>query len=285
MIKTKGTYSDLLVILIFATVTLIFVTNTELENSPIRTILGLPMVLFVPGYIMVAVFFPKKGDIDNVERIALSLGFSIVVISFLGLLLNFTFGIKFLVMIEALYIYIIVFISIAIYRRKKLPKEERFSVAFDRIYEIIENDIKQKSKIGSILTLIIIFTFVIILGMAYYMISNPKVGEKFTEFYILNSSRGADNYPTDLHLNNPDMLLVGIINNEYSSTNYTVQVALDKNVLASEKFVLNHGGTWEKNVTFVPNKVGTHMKLEFWLFRDSDFSVPYRSLFLLVNAT
>src|SRR5690348_12935609 len=42
--------------------------------------LGLALALFLPGYVLVAALFPKDGEIDWVERIALSFGLSIIVV-------------------------------------------------------------------------------------------------------------------------------------------------------------------------------------------------------------
>jgi len=65
------------------------------EISPIRIILGLPLVLFLPGYSLIAALFPGKDDLDAIERIALSFGLSIAITPLLGLALNYTpFGIR-----------------------------------------------------------------------------------------------------------------------------------------------------------------------------------------------
>ena len=53
-----------------------------------RIVLGLPFVLFFPGYTFVAALFPRKDDLDAIERVALSLGLSIAVVPLVGLALN-----------------------------------------------------------------------------------------------------------------------------------------------------------------------------------------------------
>lgn len=54
------------------------------------TILGLPFLLFFPGYTSQAALFPEKGRLGEVERVALSFGLSIAVVPLIGLGLNFT---------------------------------------------------------------------------------------------------------------------------------------------------------------------------------------------------
>ena len=59
------------------------------SNVP-RIILGLPFLLFFPGYTLVVALFPKKEGISALERIALSFGMSIPVVALIGLAFNYT---------------------------------------------------------------------------------------------------------------------------------------------------------------------------------------------------
>lgn len=275
-----------MVVFLWTLSTAIFVLVPGLSNTYIRTLLGIPVVLFIPGYVLVAALFSKKSDLETVERIALSFGLSIAVVPLLGLVLNFTFGIRLIPILATLCIYTIALVFIAEYRRRKLSEDERFEVGFNKIYSIINNEINTpKSKLDKILTVILIFTAVIAIGMIYFVITTPKIGERFTEFYVLDSAGKADNYQTSLTLGNNTTYLVGVSNHEYSVVNYTVQVALNKSILTSKNTMLSHNQTWEENVSIVPNKEGTDMKLEFWLFKENNFTEPYRKLHLWVNST
>lgn len=46
----------------------------------LQAILGLVLVLFLPGFVATYVIFPKKDEIDEVERFALSFGLSIAIV-------------------------------------------------------------------------------------------------------------------------------------------------------------------------------------------------------------
>ena len=279
--------SDLLIVLIWTILTFIFIIVPILSNSIIRTILGIPMVLFIPGYVLITALFPKKDDLETIERIALSFGLSIAVVPLIGLGLNFTFGIRLIPILISICVYTIILIYITNYRRRKLSEKQQFKVKFSKIFNIIKKEISTNtSKTDKILTIILVFSIILAIGSLIYVITVPKIGERFTEFYILNSSIDkADNYPTKLNINIPSTILVGVANHEYSPINYTLEIDLDKDLLKSEKLILNNNETWEKNITFVPDKKGTDMKLQFWLFKEKNFTEPYRELHLWVNST
>ena len=115
MEKPKKLPLDLLIALIWSLLSFIFIMIPFLSETFIRTILGIPMVIFIPGYVLIAALFPKKDDLLAIERIALSFGFSIAVVPLIGLLLNFTFGIKLIPILLALSLYNIVLILAAAY--------------------------------------------------------------------------------------------------------------------------------------------------------------------------
>ena len=87
---------DLALVIILVLLTIPFVLIPPLNKiSPVRIILGLPLVLFLPGYSLIATLFPRKDDLDAIDRIALSFGLSIAITPLLGLALNYTpFGIR-----------------------------------------------------------------------------------------------------------------------------------------------------------------------------------------------
>ena len=277
---------DLIILLIWTMLTIIFVLTPALSETNIRTVLGIPMVLFIPGYVLVTAMFPKKDEIDATGRIALSFGLSIAVVPLLGLLLNFTFGIQILSILSSLCIYTIVLIFIAAYRREKLHENERFVIDFYKVYDIINSEINtSKSRKDMILTCMLIFFMALAAGMVFYVVTTPRIGERFTEFYILDTSGKAERYPANLKYDYPYELRAGAVNHEYAIVNYTLRVALDNEILMDTWFTLAHNSTWEKNLTFVPEKEGTDMKLEFWLFKEDNFTAPYRALHLWVNVT
>ena len=65
-----------------------------IPSTGVRVILGLPFLLFFPGYTLLAALFVKKKEIDNIEWIALSCGMSIALTGLIGFGLNYKMGNK-----------------------------------------------------------------------------------------------------------------------------------------------------------------------------------------------
>lgn len=77
-------------VIAYIVVSVIVITVQPFNESILRAIVGFPFVLFLPGYTLLTVLFPKKDELDGIERVALSIGLSICVVVFIGLGLNFT---------------------------------------------------------------------------------------------------------------------------------------------------------------------------------------------------
>ena len=121
---------DLAFVILFTLLCIPFVLIPPLnEISPIRIILGLPLVLFLPGYSLIATLFPRKDDLDAIERIALSFGLSIAITPLLGLTLNYTpFGIRLSPVLIVLSVFTISLAIGAYVRRNMIPEGDRFVV-------------------------------------------------------------------------------------------------------------------------------------------------------------
>ncbi len=129
--KLGNISSDLLAAILLALATLFFTLTSMGDISVVRIPLGLAMVLFVPGYALIAALFPKKDDLDGIERLALSFGLSIAVVPLIGLGLNYTpWGIRLTPVVISLAFFTIAMTAVAYWRRMALAAEDRFAVPF-----------------------------------------------------------------------------------------------------------------------------------------------------------
>jgi uncharacterized membrane protein len=278
---------DLQIAAIIIILTILSILIPPLNNSPIRTFLGITMVLFIPGYALIAALFPGKNDLDGIERLALSFGLSIAVVPLIGLGLNFTpFGIRLIPLLISLSAFTLAMLMIAHYRRSKLSREERFEVQFSYIYSPLRSEIfNSKQEADRILTIILIISILASIITLIYVIVTPKQGEKFTEFYILGDNGKAQGYPTLMEAGKNSSVIVGITNHEYMLTNYTLDILLENVTLKKMNVRLKHNSTWKKKVFFTPEKTGKKLKLEFMLYKEDNFTAPYRDLHLWVNVS
>ena len=119
--------ADLALVIALTLACILFVMVPPLNETPVRVLLGLLLVLFLPGYSLIAALFPKRDDLDGIERIALSFGLSIAVVPLLGLALNYTpFGIRLVPILIVLSMFTISLAVVACVRRCWLPEGERF---------------------------------------------------------------------------------------------------------------------------------------------------------------
>ena len=270
-IKNELIPLNLLVIILIATI-ILFPSNV------LRIILGLPFLLFFPGYTLVAALFIKKEGMGGIERVALSFGLSIAVVPIIGLILNYTpWGIRLEPALYSITLFIFITSAIAWLRRRQLPEQEQFGIKFQ---------MRLPSWGGSVWdrALSIILTVAILggLGTLGYVIANPQ-GEKFTEFYILGLNGKVIDYPGEPKVGEEGKVILGITNREGGAVTYRVEVLID-GVKNNEvgPVTLEHNGKWEEIVGFTPNRIGANQKVEFLLYRLGQNEV-YQRLHLWVD--
>jgi uncharacterized membrane protein len=236
-------------------------------SNVLRIILGLPFVLFFPGYALMGALYPSKAGIGGIERVALSFGLSFAVVALLGLILNYTpWGIRLESLLYTTALFILIMSVVAWFRRRRLVEEGRFNVEFSVTLPGWEKSVWDRT-----LTIVLVLVVLGAIGMLIYVIATPKVGQKFTEFYILGQEGNAETYPVELVVEEEGELLVGVINNEYEVVDYRVEVRIDgiKNTEITG-ITLGHEEKWEQEVSFVPEKAGDNQKLEFLLYKDGE---------------
>ena len=74
---------------ILTTISVLTIPERAIPYVYFRYVLGSIFVLFLPGFSLIKTLFPTK-EIDNIERTALSVGMSLVIVPMIGLLLNYT---------------------------------------------------------------------------------------------------------------------------------------------------------------------------------------------------
>jgi len=213
---------DIILCLLWSTI-LIPLTLLNVEG-PLRVILGLPFLLFIPGYLLILVLFPAKKTIqgiDLIERLALSVGLSIAIVPLIGLGLNYSpWGIFELPVFFSILLTIYILGILGWNRWQKTPPQDRFTLTLNLSLPHSE------TKLDKALTIILALSIILSVSILIYLIATPRIGERFTEFYLLGPNGTADNYPADLTTNENATVIIGIANHENKPMMYTVEIWL-----------------------------------------------------------
>ncbi|WP_372912399.1 DUF1616 domain-containing protein [Salinigranum sp.] len=290
------------------------------RDTPLRIVVGLPFVLFVPGYALVAALFPERGTdpaddatdgsgITGLERVALSFGVSIAVVPLVGLVLNFTpFGIRLVPIVVTLTVLVLALAAVATRRRLALPTEDRFTVPWRAWLRAGRSELfDPETRTDGALNVLLVVSLVLAVSSVGYAVAVPKQGESFTEFYLLTESDDgelvADGYPTEFVAGQSQSLVVGVGNQEHQQQAYTVVVELhdvqvtdnwtrvvDRQRLQTFELETEHNETWQRQHTVTPELTGDRMRLTYMLYRGAPPATPttdnaYRELHLWVNVS
>ncbi len=264
----------------------------------IGNLLGLLLVLFAPGYVLVAVLFPRGDVIDWIERIVLSFGTSVVVVALLGLVLAVSpIGISYRSETVSV-LGFTVLVGIAAYeRRVRLPVEKRLEATLT----IERPRWKDEGTVDRVVTLAIAASIVAAAGAFAYAVLTPPAGERFTEFYLLGPGGNATGYPDHLTVSELAKISIGLVNHEEKTVNYSVRidlvgiqivhnatsgynetVELNRTTMTWFYATVANGGSWAQPFTFAIGAPGT-WEIEFILYKNGIQSTTAARLILHVT--
>lgn len=293
--------TQLLVLNILSALLIIIITFSP--SNLLRIVLGFPFLLFFPGYVLIAAFFPRKKDLDVIERVALSFGLSIAIVPLNGLILNYSpIGIGLYSILISLTIFILVASAIAWYRQHRLAEQEGLGISLD----LNLSWWRGQRLLHKVLSIVLGVVMLGAMGTVGYIFAAPEGEEGYTQFYLLGLEGQAEWYPgafvmrggkvsyvvyektvhgkhefREVHEERGRVVL-GIVNREQEEANYRVEVTIDGQRasiwLDGEQLdeigpvVLPDGEQWEHEISFVPQHIGYEQEIAFVLYRDGE---PY----------
>ncbi|QLH75601.1 MAG: DUF1616 domain-containing protein [Methanomassiliicoccales archaeon] len=283
------------VLMVLVVTPLLILSIFLMPDVPLRIVLGLPFLLFFPGYVTVLALFPEKEDLEPLERVALSFGLSIAIAPLIGFGLNYTpFGIRLVPILACLSVFNIVVALVGQYRRNLAIAPY---LPFDpvKLYNDAIASYRKEKGVDKALTIILVISIIASVVALVYVIAVPRQGESFTEFYILGPGGKAEGYPHDLTAGEEASIIIGIANHEHRTVNYTVELWLVNATFVNNETQVhemywfdsfnieldhqdvdlegNWTAQWELFYTFSVNKTGKY-KLWFLLYKDGAPALP-----------
>ncbi|MBI4232830.1 MAG: DUF1616 domain-containing protein [Chloroflexi bacterium] len=260
-------------------VVLVLVTY-QVHLRVLQVLLGLPFVLFWPGYAVVSALFPRKRELPGIERLILGVGVSIALTSLLGLALNFTpWGVRLTPILVAIAAVVVVAGAGAYLRRLPAAPEERVNlvIPWPRLRGLVTTPLN--------LALIALVGFSLVaFGVVVGVKLTQPVGEPFSEFYLLGPKGKAEEYPQQLFAGQSALVVVGIVNRERKDMEYLIKGFADGEgeVPLAGPIALGPGERWEEPVRFQLARSAERIRYDFRLYK-AGFNEPSSILYLWVN--
>ncbi|MFC6733666.1 DUF1616 domain-containing protein [Haladaptatus sp. DYSN1] len=232
------------------------------NDSVMRALIGLPLVVFVPGYALLVALYPHRhvvtehvdgwfvnGDVDAPvpanthvterglslgSRLALSFGLSLALLAPLAIvisLLGFTFSLE--TMLGSLAVFATLALLVGSVRRRSIAPEDRFSLPLDAWFSHVSSSIfDADTKFDTVLNLALTAAVIIAMSGFAYALFVPNYGEQYTEFSLGTQTAEGQfelaGYPTQFEQGVPQELVVAIGNQEGANARYTVVVELQR---------------------------------------------------------
>lgn len=247
---------DLIVVLFWTITTVAASLLPVINETVIRAVLGVPFIIFLPGYATVAVLFPEAGEnpkedgrngdghqqyksklrggINGIERAALSLGLSVAISSLLIILLNMTpWGIQLVPVLVAIGGFTLITAAVAVRRRQNLNPNDQFRVPFQSYIATIRAGLfKPDTTTDAFLNGLVIVSLLLATVSIGYAFTAPWEGDSFSELYVLTETSDGelvtDGYPREFQQGEAQPIVIGVKNYEYERTKYTIRIAIQE---------------------------------------------------------
>jgi len=263
-------------------------------------LLGALLTVFVPGYLAAAALLPRRGQADVLLRIALSVGLSLALVAFLGVVLNFTpWGITLASVTTGILLVSVLLAAVAYYRRMAVPADARLGLSLDMQLARWS----EYSLIEKLLAVILVAVLIVAVPLLGYAFTKPRPSAPFTELYLLSPTGNFTGYPSQLNVSQPGTLEVVVANHEAQAVNYTLRVdlvgvrivynatsrtndtvELNRTTWTWDNRSLGDGDAWTQTYTFTISAAGT-WQIQFVLNRDGDLTTAYREAAFLVTVS
>lgn len=267
-----------------------FLFVPTVSSTPLRIAISIPLLLFAPGYAVLAALVPEgKTAVDEgrfrgigaVERITYSVALSLVLVPFLGFAVNFTpGGIELFPVAGAVALLTLSATAVGIYRWLSLPPTERFSLGLGHHLPLLWNDLfAVRSSTDYVITGVLVLSLIAAVGgVAYGVVTDPGDGGHSELFLATETENGTlvlDEYPSDLASDDSRPLVLGLRNQEGERRPYTVAVSLqriDNGTVADredlERFepTLEDGEQWTRPLEVEPTISGEHLRLTYEVY-------------------
>lgn len=284
----KSMPTDLAIVGLYTVGSTILLTSVSMP-PPVRALVVSPLLLFVPGYVLVAAIYPGRckppadrdqaapastgvlggrsgvrnppSDVGLVpfERVVLSFGMTVVVLPIIG---GFVWAAVGSVsgghLLFGLAAFVLLLLSPAAARRTTLPEDVGFTVNPSLQLAAVRRWITAESPLTLMVNVLLVVGVVVTVSTLSYAFLVPAEGESYTTALLLTEQQDsyvAADYPDSFQPGEPRQLVVELTSHERRQMSYTVVVATERTAASgSDLEVLERNVLDRLHVTLDPGE-------------------------------
>lgn len=275
------------------------------ESVVVRTLLGVVLVTFAPGYAIVAAAFPTRprktadvGGLDRIERLVVAVGTSIAVVMIGTLALSplFPEGLTTIPYVEVLVITTLAVTIVAYLRRRAVAPADRDGVPALRTLFAVARSTNR-------FEVLLVVSMIAAVGVVGHGVAAPPADAGYTSVSLLTEGDDGDlvaaGYPETVEAGESIPVTLQLENQERTDETYTVVVVLERirpdsdtvvqrSRLETETIAVDRGETVNAQLEVEPDLLGEHLRVSYYVYRDdpaeiADAESAYRHTYLWVS--
>ena len=291
---------DALVVLAYVALVDVLLLEASL-GSLARAALGLPLILFLPGYALVTAAFPRtaqgagpgrrrfagatEGALSAVERFQLSFGASVAVLPVLGVVhaaWDPAYGAS--ALLGGLSTLVVVGLLVGVVRRLRVPPGDRVRFSPGTWATRVGAYVGNRPPTDTVLAVGVAAVLLLATGTLGLALLAPPDAESFATLEVFAESESGDlvtdGYPTNLSSGESGTLVVGVENHERTRATYTLVTELQRveprngtvevletRELDRQRETVAVNETWHSRQVVEPSMTGDRLRLTFLLYR------------------
>ena len=316
---------DLLAVVGYAALAVLLLSQPGVYGTPLGVAIGLPLVLFAPGYALVSLLFPgatpddaavdrtlpevRQHGLVGTERAALGFGISVATIPILGVAVSASPW----SLTPATVLLSVAGVSaglstLAAIRRLRRPTDRRFALPVRAWTDGARRAFSTGSPLDRALNVGLAVVVVAAFATVGYAVAAPGDGEHFTNVSLLSQNDTgelvAEDYPRNFTRGESRPMVVELTNHEGHRTRYSVVVELQRvdqaadggpKVLTDRKLAtftptVGAGERWRTTHEVTPTMTGENLRLVYLVYEGEPPANPsadnaYRHVHVWVDVT
>lgn len=223
----------------------------------VRILVGIPLLLFLPGYALVAILYPDESDgeyptfddektglqspllsdggLESIERIVLSVIASVAIVPAVTLVTTITpWGITLRPVLAGISLVTVLLSVLAIVQRYRCPPEQRFSLSLSPsalLFTSGRNSFGKSAPDPTVYNALFAVALLVLVASAGFAVANPPQHDNYTEFYLETQEVDGDRqliYNESFNKGESQPVTVHITNEEHEKQSYTTVAVLQQ---------------------------------------------------------